>query len=345
MKLRDSQKHFHDGQKALHDNQKALQDSLRALQDSQNELQDRQKNYQYTQRGCQDGQNEFQDSQGDFQDSQAEFQVSPEGSQANQKQREEYERAIEGLRLQLFYQYGKAKDYPGAKKLYDEIIENYKDIPLPEAVLEMKYTFADLLLEQGEAQKATKIARDVWETRRELDRRSEESNTVSEETKRSHRQLCLVYTSLKDFTAAERLQKSVYKVEDEEPKDAWMIENGDTLYSTLKKHEKYEKAAGIQFAVWKERRRLVNYGPWDDYTIQSALSRIVLLQCTLDDSNNKLNKHTGPEEEKRYARDRMQCHENDIFVVLQDVWKIARASERRPEILRVGHELGSRLIA
>ena len=207
----------------------------------------------------------------------------------------------------------------------------------------MKYTFVDLFLEQGEAQKATKVARDVWETRRELDHRSEEPNTVSEETKRSHRQLCLVYTSLKDFTAAERLQKSVYKVEDEEPKDAWMIENGDALCSTLKKHDEYEKAAGIQFAVWKERRRLANDGLWDEYTIQSALSRIDLLQCTLDDSNNKLNKHTGPEEEEKYARDRMQCHENDIFIVLQDVWKIARASERRPEILRV--ELGSRLIA
>ena len=72
---------------------------------------------------------------------------------------------------------------------------------------------------------------------------------------------------------------------------------------------------------------------------------LIFLQSTLDNSNNKLNKHTGPEEEKKHARDRMQCHEKDIFVMLQDVWTIARASERRPEILRVGHELGSRLIA
>lgn len=53
----------------------------------------------------------------------------------------------------------------------------------------------------------------------------------------------------------------------------------------------------------------------------------------------------GPEEDRKYTRDRMQCHENDIFSMVQDVWAIARTSERRPEILQVGHELIRRLIA
>ena len=317
------------------------------MQDSQKELQDWQKDYQ-------DLEKEFQDSQRDFEDSQVEFQVSQQESQAsheelqdNQKQRANYESAIEGLRLRLFYKCGKAKEYAEAEEIYGEIIENYKEAtpPEPEAVLKMKYSFADLLLEQGKSQQAKEIASDVWRTRRDLDLFSEEPNTVSEETKRSHRQICLVYTSLEDFAAVEKQQRSVYKGEDEEPKDAWMLENGDALCSTLKRRKEYEKAAELQFAVWKERRRLGNYGPWDEYTIQSALSCIDLIECTLKDSKNRLSKHTGHEEERKHIRDRMQCHENDIFVMLQDVWANARTSERRPEILQVGHELGSRLIA
>ena len=119
----------------------------------------------------------------------------------------------------------------------------------------------------------------------------------------------------------------------------------NALCSTLKKHENNEKAAGLQFAVWKERRRLASYGPWDEYTIQSALSCIDLLQCTLNDSWNRLSIHKGPEEKKNHTRDRMQCYENDIFIIFQDVWAIAKTSGRRSAILRVGHELGSRLIA
>lgn len=85
--------------------------------------------------------------------------------------------------------------------------------------------------------------------------------------KKRHCQINSVYTSLEDFAAAERQQKSVYKAEDEETKDAWMLENGDTLCCSLKKYEKYEKKAGLQFAVYNDRRRLETYGLRDEYTI------------------------------------------------------------------------------
>ena len=195
MRLRDSQEHFQESQKALRDSQKAFQYS----------------------------QTEFYDSQEEFQASQEELQGSQQELQDNHGYAEDYERAIESIRLRLFQKRGKAKEYAEAQEIYAEILDNYNEATPPEAILKMKYSFVDQLLEQGKLERgklvqAKATAWGVWKTRRDLDLRSEEPNTVSEELKKTHRQICLIYTLLDDFAAAERQQKLVYKVEDEEPK-------------------------------------------------------------------------------------------------------------------------------
>ena len=48
-----------------------------------------------------------------------------------------------------------------AEEIYEEIIDNHKETTPPEAILKMKYAFADLLLEHGKSQQAKETARDV----------------------------------------------------------------------------------------------------------------------------------------------------------------------------------------
>ena len=55
---------------------------------------------------------------------------------------------------------------------------------------------------------------------------------MSEESKKSHRQVCSVYNSLNEFDAAEKEQGSVYHGV---PKDAWKLEDGDALCVTRMK--------------------------------------------------------------------------------------------------------------
>ena len=165
---------------------------------------------------------------------------------------------------------------------------------------------------------------------------------MSEESKKSHRQVCSVYNSLNEFDAAEKEQRSVYHGV---PKDAWKLENGDALCITLMKHKKCEEAALLQLRVWEERRQLKNPGRWDECTIRSALSRVSFLEAIIEDLSSTLSTHRGPEAVKESIRCHKKCRENDIIEMLRHVWTMPRAPELRLQILQVGHDLGRRLVA
>ena len=350
-KWEESQRKFEDSQKESQCNKEKWEESQRKFEDGEKELQNIQKRLKCSHKLLQGARGTLHASEEQLEDSRKKVQEvletlqgSQEHIQASQEQLEGYKRTVGDLKLLLFQTYAKAKQYNEAEEIYYDILDRHTEAIPFEMVLEMKYSYAEQLHEQGDLKKAAKakeIAEDVWKTRKMLDSISETPGAMSEKTRKSHRQICSIYTSLHEFDAAEHAQRSVYEGPS---KDAWTLENGDALCSTLKELKKYEAAARLQLSVFEERRRLNNHGPWDEYTIQSALSRIDLLECASEDLSNTLSEHTGHEREKEHIRDRKKVLENDTFVMLQHVWKIATPSEARPQILEVGHKLGSRLV-
>ena len=347
-KFQKSQNALQDTRDKLQDSQKQLESSRNKFQDSQEKSQDSHKRLQYSQKLLQNARKTLQESQEQLQDSQEKFEESQEqirGSQKviqkSQEQLEGYERTVGELKILLFETYGKAKQYDKVEKIFYDILDNQKEtIPL-ETLLAMKYSYAEQLHEQGDPVKAKEIAEDVWNTRKMLDSVSENPRAMSEKTKESHRQICSIYTSLQDFDAAEYEQRLVYQGVPR-PKDDWMLENGDALAITLMKRKKYEEAALLRLDVWKERRQPANQGLWDSCTLRSALMCISFLKEIVEDISKTLSEHGRSEEEQDDVRHRMQWHERNILKMLQEVWRVP---ESRPEILEVGHELGSRLIA
>ena len=359
--LSKSQTQLRDAKHAIQDTKSKFEDTRNELEDSRKESQSYKKKWEESQRRFEQGERQLQHiqnrlrqnyesfretlyaSEERLEDSRKKVQVlqsRQEHIEASHEQLEGYKTTVWHLKLLLFQAYARAQQYNEAEEIYDEIFASHIEAFPPETVLKMKYSYAKQLHERGGPEKAAKakeIAEDVWKTRI-----SEDPRAISEETKQSHRQICSIYTSLGDFEAAARIRRSAYEGAS---KDAWMLENGDALCGTLKELKQYETAARMQLDVLEQRRCLNNYAvQWDECTIQSALSRIDLLERASGDLSNTLSEHTGHEREKEHIRDRKKVHENDIFVMLQRVWEIASAPETRPQILEVGHKLGSRLV-
>ena len=351
IQLQDTQNKLEESQKESQGNREKWEESQTKFEDGERQLRKVQKRLKYSHELLQGFRETLKTSEEHLEDSRKKVQEgleklkgSQEHIQTSQEKLEGYKRTVGDLKLLLFQTYAKAKQYEEAEEIYYEILDRYAEAIPFERILEMKYSYAEQLHEQGDLEKAAKakvLAEDVWKTRKMLDSVSENPSSISEKTKKSHRQMCSIYTSLQEFEAAEHEQRSAYEGA---PKDAWMLENGDALCGTLKELKEYETAARVQLGVFEERRCLNNYGPWDEYTIQSALSRIDLLERASEDLSNKFGEHTGHEREKGHIRDRKKVHENDIFVMLQQVWEIASRHEARPHILEVGHKLGSRLV-
>ena len=351
-KLEDSRNKFEESENKLEDSQKESQGNQEKWQESQAKFEHVQKRLKHNHKllqgvreNLQDSEEQLRDSWKKIQESQEQLQSNQEHIEASREQLEGYKRTVADLKLLLFQTYAKAKQYNEAGKIYYEILDIHSEAIPAETVLEMKYSYARQLHEQGDLEKvarAKEIAEDVWKTRKMLDSVFETPRMMSEKTKESHRQICSIYTTLQDFDAAEYEQRLVYQGV---PKDDWMLENGDALAITLMKRKKYEEAALLRLDVWKERRQLANQEPWDSCTVQSALMCISFLKEIVGDLSKTLSEHGESEEEQDDIRHCMPWHERNILKMLQVVWRTAIVPESRPEILEVGHELGSRLIA
>ena len=358
-KLEDSRNKFEESEKKLEESEKKLEDSKNESQGNQKKWQESQARFEYLQKrlkhshkslqdvreNLKDSEEQLRDSWKKVHESQEQLQGSQEHIEASREQLESYKRTVGDLKLLLFQTYAKAEQYNEAGEIYYEILDIHSEAIPPEKILEMKYSYAGQLHEQGDLEKvarAKKIAEDVWKTRKLHDSIFENPRMTSEKTKESHRQICSIYTSLQDFDAAEYEQRLVYQ---EVPKDDWVLENGDALAITLMKRKRYEEAALIRLDVWKERRQLANQELWDSCTVRSALLCISFLKEIVEDLSKTLTDHEKSEEDQDDVRHCMPWHERNILKMLQDVWRNAIGPKSRPEILEVGHELGSRLIA
>lgn len=233
---------------------------------------------------------------------------------------------IQSLKIRLFHSLKEAKNYDDAEKLYHETVADgdptkNEDI----GILDLKHSFAGMLIKQKKFQEAEPIARAVWEKRKQC------PGPPSEVCKESHRQLCSVLCAVGRHRDAEKMHRGMYQ---REIMDAWALENGDEVCQRLREQGEIKRAKEMQDEVWQER--LKQYGPRDGFTIQSGLRLIGFLEelvATIDHQG-------GSDAERRLDISHKKAFECEIEVILRRLWDTRLHPEPTTKILDAGHKLG-----
>ncbi len=246
----------------------------------------------------------------------------------------------EYLRVRLFHSLKEAKKYPDAEKLYHETVKRYENAEEPihvtvaggdpaksegSVILDLKHSFAAMLIEQKKFQEAEPISRAVWENRKQF------PGPPSEISKQSHRQLCSVLRDVGKIRDAETMHKEMYH---KEPKDAWALENGDELCQRLKERGEIKSAKQTQDEVWEAR--LKKDGPRDASTIRSGLRLIELLEDLVTTGDDQ----GSTEAERRLNAIDKQSLPWRLEVLLRKIWGVRPHPEPTTDILDAGHRLG-----
>lgn len=262
-----------------------------------------------------------------------------DGHKAAEDSQRAAESNVEALKITLFRSWRIAKQYDEAEKTYKDVLANCRteaDADISETMLNLKYSFVEMLIEQKRFNEAETVAEEVWEKRKGHD-------PLPEASKMSHRQLCSVYGSLRKFEKAESMHRLVYDVYQEGSKDDWTLENGDGICKQLTEQRQYEKAELQQLDVWNERKKPGNQGPRHKLTLQSGLARIFILE-RLSAAAAALEDQACSEEDKDHNRHRKQYWEYKVDEMLGEIWSVREKPEQLDEILDVGHKMGSRLV-
>lgn len=234
----------------------------------------------------------------------------------------------ERLRIELFHSLKEAKQFPAAEMVYSETIKRdpnrgYIGID-SEIILDLKFEYVEMQIQQQKAEESERIAREVWEQRKRY------YGPLAEVTKQSHRQVCRALCAGSQFEEAEIMHRQEFHKET--IKDSWALENGDQLCRVLEERQELRKADIIQDDVWK--RRQSHDGPRHESTLQSGLRRVSILEkiiMTLDKDRK------GPDERDRR---RKKVLEEDIHDILQEIWAAHVVPETEVGILIAGHKLG-----
>ena len=232
----------------------------------------------------------------------------------------------ESLRIRLFHSLKDAKKYDDAEKLYLETVTGRDPAKSEDTViLDLKHSFAEILIAQKRFPEAEPISRAVWA------KMEQSRGPPSELFKKSHRQLCSVLCAVKRHKDAEKMNMLIYQTE---KMDAWALENGDEVCQRRKEQKEIKRAKEMQDEVWKER--LKANGPNDGLTIRSGLRLIEFLKELVD-----LNvSQGGTDAERRLNLSHKQAFECELEVILREIWSTRLQPEPNTNILDAGHELG-----
>ncbi|KAL6714709.1 hypothetical protein ACLMJK_008134 [Lecanora helva] len=249
-----------------------------------------------------------------------------EVEEEKKKADEEAQVEIESLKIRLFHSVKAAKNYEEAEKLYHEVVTD-KDLSMSDdaKILDIRHSFAAMLMEQSKFEAAEPISRAVWEQRKGS------SDDLSEEAKQTHRQLCSILESLQRFEDAERMHRSMYH---KQWKDAWALENGDKVCQVLAGQQQYEKAKTTQHDIWVERQKQL--GQRGELTIQTSTRVLQFLERQIASASSE----GGSRAQQKYANQRKRVLKDEHEVVLESVWAIHAQPESNAEILNAGHQLG-----
>ena len=191
-------------------------------------------------------------------------------------------------------------------------------------ILGLKHTFAEMLIEQQKFKEAEPISKEVWERWKHC------PDTLSEDSQKSHRQLCAILRALGKFKDAERMHNDMYQ---RELKDEWALENGDEVCQTLKEQKEFKKAKDLQEEVWKKRQEKQSDR---ELTIQSGLRLIGFLEELI----KPVDYEGGTEAEKKFVSSTRQAWNYELEVTLEKIWNMRLELESNVNILDVGHKWG-----
>ena len=267
-----------------------------------------------------------------------------ESRSAKQQAEDLAESKHRSLSIRLFRSLKEAKKYDEAEKHFHEMIKKndnaekldpvtVADRDPPQShdsmILELKLSFAGMLIEQQRFQDAEPISRAVWDQMKQC------PDPLSEVSKESHRQLCAVLCAVKKYKEAEYMHRSMYQREMlRETLDAWALENGDELCQRLREQDQLKKAKEMQDEVWKERLKLD--GPRDGFAIRSGLRLVRFLEELVE----KPARQEGSTAEGRLDASQKKAFGHEIEVVLQKIWDERRYPELNIDVLDAGHKLG-----
>lgn len=229
------------------------------------------------------------------------------------------------LRIELYHSYREAKKYDEAEKLYRTITSDEDSAKLEDpASLDLRYSFAEMLMSQKKYEEAEPISRAVCFKRRDAPQ--------SEEFRMSHRQLCSILVKLKKYVEAENMQRPIYSLE---PKNPWALENGDAACMTIAAQGQYDQAQLLQNDVWQARQK--HDGQRHEFTVRSGMQRIAFLETLV-----RISQGPGASDaEKELSSWSKKKSEKEIEVMLEETWSTKRYPEPIPKILDAGHKLGS----
>lgn len=234
----------------------------------------------------------------------------------------------ESLRIRLFHSLNDAKKYEDAEKLYLETVTGRDPAKSEDTViLDLKHSFAGILIAQKRFQEAEPISRAVWA------KMEQSRGPPSELLKKSHRQLCSVLCAVGKHKDAEKMNMLIYQ---EENMDAWALENGDEVCQRRREQKDIKRAKEMQDEVWKER--LKRYGPKDDLTVRSGLRLIGFLEELVAIAT--IDSQAGTDAERRLNISHKQAFECEIEVILREIWSTRLQPEPNTDKLNAGHKLG-----
>ena len=243
-----------------------------------------------------------------------------------QSEKQVVEEVAESRGIRLFHSLKETKKYDEAKNIYEEVLKGRKPAKSKdETILQLKHSFAALLMEQKKFQDAEPISQEVWEERKNY------PGPPSEDFKESFRQLCSIFCAVGRYKDAERMHRSMYL---RDIMDPWALENGDEVCQRLKEQGENKAAKVLQDEVWRER--LKQHGPRDVLTIRSGMRLIGFLEQLVDTIDNQ----DGTDAERRLNISHKQAFECEIEVVLRKIWDTRLNSKPTTDILHAGHKLG-----
>jgi tetratricopeptide (TPR) repeat protein len=227
--------------------------------------------------------------------------------------------------IELFHCHKDAKEYEKAETCYRAIVTDTNPEKIEDStILDLKYSFAEMLIVQKKNEEAELISKAVWKQRQVA--------PESEEAKKSHRQLCSIWGTLEKYRDAENMHRNIYH---REPKDSWALENGDAVCRTIAEQGDYNQAQLMQDSVWQTRQK--HDGQRHDLTIRSGLQRITFLEMLIHSISSAGISGT----EKRLSSLRKKGFECELEVMLRSIWNTRLHPEPVPGILDAGHRLGN----
>lgn len=229
----------------------------------------------------------------------------------------------------MFHSLKEAKKYNDAEKLYRETVTDRGPTEsVNTVILDLKHSFAGMLIEQEKFQEAEPISRAVWEERKQC------PGATSEVSKESHRQLCSVLCAVRKYKDAESMHRRMYQ---RETMDAWALENGDEVCQRRRDQGEIKRAKEMQDEVWNER--LKQNGPRDPLTIRGGLRLIGFLEELV----GTIDRQGGTDAERRLNISHKQAFQCEIEVILRKIWDTRLEPEPSVDVLNAGNKLGGLL--